>query len=789
MRAKSHVTSAFSLFVLIAMIWYAFHSQTPNGSVENNLPANEWSTARALAHVKELSKAPHYVGSKAHEENRIYIKRQLEKMGLKVEIQTGFTIDEYGNLARPSNIISRIPGTGNTGDAIALMTHYDSDPHSSLGASDAASGVATILEGIRAYLTDKKPVNDIIIIITDAEELGLNGADYFVNNHRYAKDIKMILNFESRGSGGPSYMLVETNGGNRKIIDAFKAADVEYPVANSLAYSIYKKLPNDTDLTVMREDGDINGLNFAFIGDHIDYHTQLDNYENLDRNTLAHQGSYLMPLLDYFAATDLSDGLKAQVGMDDIYFPLPVLGMVSFPFSWMSILIIVSGILLLGLIIYGISKKRISLGQLLVGFIPFLGSLTLGYLVPTYTWQAIKTSPFYVEQSSVFPATGYLWVAATAFFGIAIAFLLYHFFYNKTRVASHSVAPLIFLWIICLLVAFPIGDSGLVPAAYLPGAGFFIIPLICGLFLLWLNIYQKRPSYLIMLLLAIPTIFIFVPFVVAFPVALGMNILFVAAVLSVLVFGLLIPILGHYRKKKLLAMLSFLICGVFVYFAFAKAEFSPTTPQKTSLVYLLDADSQTAQWATYDHHLSDWTKEKIGDDPQPADAGDAKTIDSKYNGRFTYVKEAAAINLPPVESQITVDTTINDLRTIKLLVRSVRKVDRWEVFCDPEFQFSKAVVNGVVVPMDENGMPFTYRRGNRIISYYVSNQAPLVMELTFDASQSPEFDVYAASFDLSEQPVFGVSQRPENTMPMPFVLNDAVVVQKHITTNPTPADE
>jgi len=33
-----------------------------------------------------------------------------------------------------------------------LMAHYDSAAHSAMGASDDASGVATILEGVRAYL-------------------------------------------------------------------------------------------------------------------------------------------------------------------------------------------------------------------------------------------------------------------------------------------------------------------------------------------------------------------------------------------------------------------------------------------------------------------------------------------------------------------------------------------------------------------------------------------------------------------------------------------------------------
>jgi len=365
--------------------------------------------------------------------------------------------------------------------------------------------------------------------------------------------------------------------------------------------------------------------------------------------------------------------------------------------------------------------------------------------------------------------------------GVTVSFFLYHLFFKKDRVASHMTAPLILLWIICLIVAFPIGDSGLIPAAYLPGAGFFIVPLFAGLIMLWLHIFRKRVSYIVMLIFAVPAIFIFAPFVVAFPVALGMGILFVAAILSSLLFSLLLPVLGHYRSKGVLAAISLIICVVFVGTAFAKAEFSSTQPQKTSLIYFQDADSKTAQWATYDQNLSNWTKEKIGQNPTAASDINANAIDSKYGGAFTYLTDAEYVQLPEIQSRITVDTIINGSRTIKMIIDSDREVERWEVFCDNKFQFKQASVNGTDVPLNDEGIPFARRRGNRIISYYVSNNAPLVMELTFDAAQSPEFDVYAASFDLLDQPRFNVSQRPEETMPMPFVLNDAIVVKKHIT--------
>jgi hypothetical protein len=782
MRPKSHITSAASFIVLIVMIWYAFHSQTPSSDVEDNLPETKWSTARALGHVKAMSLKPHYVGSDAHNEVRDYIKEEFQKLGLSVSTQKGYDISWNGNMSQPENILARIKGSEPGNKALVLLTHYDSDPHSSKGASDAGSGVATILEGVRAFLAaNKTPKNDIIICITDGEELGLNGASLFVNKHPWAKNIGFVLNFEARGSGGPSYVLVETNGGNRKIMEEFMAAGTDYPVANSLAYSIYKMIPNDTDLTIFRQDGDINGLNFAFIGDHYDYHTELDSYERLDRNTLAHQGSYLMPLLNHFSNLDMTNRVMVDKGDDLVYFPLPIVKMVSFPFSWLAAMIIVSGVLLLFLIILGIRKRRITAKHLFGGFIPFLGSLVIGFLLSKYGWEGIQTGSFYIDQLHGFPYNGYWLLAASAFAAVTICFFLYHKYYHRDRIASLSVAPLILLWIISVAIAFPVGDGGLIPDVYLGGAGFFLIPLFAGLIMLWLNIYQKRPSYILLLLLAVPAIFVFAPFIKAFPVALGMSILFVVAVLSTLLFGLLIPILGHYRKKGLLAFVSLIVTIVCLCFAFAKAEFSQTQPKPTSLIYVQNQDNQTAQWATYDRALSDWTKEKLGEKPQLAKELNANSIDSKYGTGFTYAAKTIYQDLPKVALELVADSTVNDLRTVKFKITSESDVHRYEVFADSKYIFEKAVVNGLEIqPSGKSKKPFANRWGNRFLSYYVKENAPLEMELTFDAATEPEIIIYAASFDLLEQEQFNVSQRPLDHMSMPFVLNDAVLRKRTV---------
>src|SRR5690606_3963101 len=235
---------------LLLAVYWSFDAMMPDYTADSGVAPQFFSTDRAMAHVTQLSREPHGVGFPGHGRARAYILGELKKMGLQTQVQEGYTAGDWGNLSHATNILARIQGSGQ-GKALLLLSHYDSSPHSSLGASDAGSGVATILEGVRAFLqAGESPRNDIIILFTDAEELGLNGADLFVREHPWAKEVGLVLNFEARGSGGPSYMLIETNSGNAGLIEGFSKAGVDYPVANSLVYSVYKILPNDTDLTV-----------------------------------------------------------------------------------------------------------------------------------------------------------------------------------------------------------------------------------------------------------------------------------------------------------------------------------------------------------------------------------------------------------------------------------------------------------------------------------------------------------------------------------------------------------
>ncbi len=745
-----------SFLLIVLAVHYSFHSDMPQELTEEKIPIEEFSTVRAFTHVNKMAQKPHYVGSKAHAEVRSYIISELKQLGLDPIVQEGFTLDDGGNISKPKNILARIKGKNST-KALLVLSHYDSDPHSAIGASDAASGVATILEGTRAFLAKgEQPENDVILLLSDGEELGLNGAKLFVNNHPWTKDIGLVLNFEARGSGGPSIMLLETNAGNAKLIKAFQDAGTKYPVGNSLAYSIYKMLPNDTDLTVFREDGNIQGFNFAFIDDHYDYHTANDTPENLDFNTLTHQGTYLMPLLDYFSKQDLTQVTSEE---DLIYFNTP-LGFHTYPFSWIIPILILIIVLFIGVLWYGFKEKMLSLQGILQGFLPFIVALSASCGLTLLIWLVISfLYPQYAEIQHGFPYNGHTYIALFALFALGISFYSYHKFGKKTTPANLSIAPL-FLWIvICVLIGL-----------FLKGASFFAVPVLLMLISVCILIKQKStPTTIVYTVLALPAIFILTPFIKLFPIGLGLKIIVVVPLLVVLIIGLLMPVFALYKRKKWTSYIFFLLTIITFFVAHSQAGFSEERQKPNSLVYILDTDKNKASWNTYDGILDDWTRNYIKDEKM---AKGANVMDSKYKSGFTFTEEAPVkqISMPLIET--TKDTTHNNLRHIRVKITPQRNVNRMEVFSS-KTKFVTAKVNGLDIKYPNN-------RWNRLTSYYVSDNEPLELSFTVQPNATPELILYEASFDLMENSLFSIPARAKDMMPRPFVLNDAVIVKKTI---------
>jgi len=762
---RKNNTPIYSLLVLSALLFCIFFFMMPQSYDQTESPLSEFSTKRALLIVKEISKKPHFVGSKNHEFIANYLQKELQDLDIETSIQEGFTMTEKGTLVKAKNIVATIKGSKNT-KALLLLSHYDSAPHSfSKGASDDASGIATILESVRAFLHNKtQHKNDIIILFTDAEELGLNGAALFVTQHKLAKEVGLVLNFEARGSSGPSYMLIETNDGNAKMVNAFKAGHVSYPVSNSLMYSIYKMLPNDTDLTVFREQGKIQGFNFAFIDSHFNYHTAQDKYENLDPESLAHQGSYLFPLLNYFSNTDLTDLNSTD---NKVYFNIPF-QFLSYPFGWIFPMLIVAFGLFLLFVFIGLGKRALHLDEIIKGFVPLFGSLVTAGLLTYLGWKLLLN--FYPQYNNIqqgFTYNGHDYIYAFVSLTIAICFLFYQNKGKRNPEMSQMVSPL-FVWLLINLgIAFK-----------LQGAGFLIIPVIASSLMLGFYVMMQKSNWVLNCLLAIPTLIILVPFIQMFPIGLGLKILFGSSILTVLTFTLLLPIFGSYVKKEIWAIFFILVSIGFFIKAHQSSGYTNEKAKPNSLVYILDVDSNKANWATYDTELDEWTEIYLGGKPKVATALNSNKLYSKYQSQYTFMANAPLTSIPKPTIAFLRDAIKGNQHLYKIKITPNRSVNRYDIFIANGSQINNLRANGVKsVDFKSNIASKTL---GKLLTYYVVGNISLELEFSISNSQKLDLELVESSFDLMANPLLKMTQRKPGMIPTPFVLNDAVIIKQKI---------
>jgi hypothetical protein len=301
-------------------------SQPPSPAPES-APANEFSAKRAIASLARIlgDGEPHPVGSLAHERVRERLCAEIANLGLEPSVQETLVAGSHEDVALVRNVLARIPGREHV-PAVMLASHYDSVA-AGPGAGDDGAGVAAALEVARALRAGSGLRHDVILLFSDGEELGLLGARAFCRDHPWARDVAIAVNLEGRGTEGPSSMF-ETNEQNGAEIDVLARA-VPRPSAVSAAYEVYKRMPNDTDLSVFKRAG-MSGFNFAFIGGVHRYHTPRDDLAHLDAASVQHHGDNALPLV-----RELADGeLPLSSRGNAVYFDVLGRVLVHWPESF-----------------------------------------------------------------------------------------------------------------------------------------------------------------------------------------------------------------------------------------------------------------------------------------------------------------------------------------------------------------------------------------------------------------------------------------------------------------------
>lgn len=475
---KGHplVRNALGIGVFVFLLFFActlavilLDQPPPPRSAEAS--ALTFSAARAARHLAVISRAPHPINSLEHSAVRDYIVNTLRGLGYAPEVQRTTDVNaRYHVPGALENILCRLKGSGK-GNAILLDAHYDSVP-AGPGASDDGAAVAALLETARILKILPVFKRDVIFFFSDGEEEGLLGARAFVAEHPWAHDVGIVLNFEARGNSGPSIMF-ETSDRNGWLIDNFAQA-ASHPVANSLSYEIYKRLPNNTDLTIFRRAG-YAGMNFAYIDGIAYYHTLSDSFQNTDLGSLQHQGDYALELARQFGNTAAEDPHLSNL----VYFD--ILGKVLVHYGPVAAgLLNALGFAMLACLLYlAFRQKRVWAPGLVIGFVGMFVGVTVTVLVA----QAAATLGAAILAQ--FPAIGHGWqfhpggyITAFCLVGLVCGAAFFVLMAKAIGLETLAVGNL-FAWFgLSLAVNF-----------WLPGGSFLCIwPLLFGIFP-WLMTY------------------------------------------------------------------------------------------------------------------------------------------------------------------------------------------------------------------------------------------------------------------------------------------------------------
>lgn len=646
--SRGFLVVALFLAVVLAI---ALRPPTPPKPLGSDAPAARFSATRAMRDLREIARAPHPAGSREHERVRDYLVRRLRELGLEPQVQTTTAVvPQYSVAGTVENVIARLAGTARSQDAILLDAHYDSVT-AGPGAADDGSGVAALLETIRAIKTQPPLKHDLIFLFSDAEEDGLIGAAAFMSQHPWARDVRLALNFEARGNSGSS-SLFETSADSGPLVDLLAQA-VPRVDGNSISDEIYHHMPNDTDLSIIMPYG-VAGLNFAFAGHWEAYHTRLDNLSGFNRGSLQQQGEYALRLARAFG----NAALRSLPARNEIYFN-PIQGVFTHYNASVSLPLAVFILLLFVALLLSLRRGDSLTGKqvLLSGLATILMMALL--LAGSLLFVRILTSlhRYWLPDGDVVLSRVY--AAALVVLFLVIWLKLYRLLRRRLSASSMAMGALL-----------PSLLLGLLLSAGVPRASYILVwPLLAALLSVFLTSRHRLAAHL----LAVPTILILAPLISTIVVTLGLTTLgaLLVTVLVSLFLGLLTPQIEELvqvspRLVPRIVMASFvllLLTGMSV------VHYSSLHPKPVNLTYALDPAAHSAFWSGDIARLDSWSAQYLGAHPRSAPLRAFSPPDS---APVHLLHAAPMLSLPAPEAVLVGEDRAGGVRVLSLHVTSPR---------------------------------------------------------------------------------------------------------------------
>lgn len=224
---------------------------------------------------------------------RSFLREELEQRGLDVtEHSFGFE-NRDGESLTGVNLVAHVDGRQDD-LGIVVTAHYDHvgtrDGEIFNGADDNASGVAGAFAVLDHFLSEP-PEHDVMIVLLDGEEMGLQGARALLSDGIVAPgSMALNVNFDMLSKNDKNELYASGAYHNPALAPILEAVAKDAPVSLKLGHD--RPEQGQDDWTLQSDHGAFHraGIPFVYFGveDHPDYHQPTDVFASVPQEFFAH---------------------------------------------------------------------------------------------------------------------------------------------------------------------------------------------------------------------------------------------------------------------------------------------------------------------------------------------------------------------------------------------------------------------------------------------------------------------------------------------------------------------
>jgi hypothetical protein len=470
-----------------------------------------------------------------------------------------------------------------------------------------------------------------------------------------------------------------------------------------------------------------------------------------------------------FGDLDLTD--QQTTSGDVVFFALPGLGMLRYPFAWVGAITLLTLIFAAAVVERAFRSRRASplgaLGGLAVAVVAIGVSSGLGWLL----WSVVQGAHHELGsiQGRALYSEGWYGAALGGFTLAAVAALLF---------AARTVLTLASLLTGALLLPLALA---LLAWWYAPGVSMlFVWPVLMATGALRYAAARRdaepyRISELAAVgLLSAPTIFIQFPLIWTIFQGLNISVAPLIGGLVALMLLLLLPLLDIASRpnRVWLPASAAGLAIAFTAIGLVDARPSPSRPIPSDLVYALDREQGTAVWATMQRDADGWVENFVGDNAELFD------LSAFLGGNPRPYRRAPAplMEVPDAQVRVVADVVDGGIRRVRLEIESALAPELLNLSPGPGSGVFLTALNGTpVVPRIDAG------GGAPWLLQHFGQPPAGVLTVDLEAPLDTPFELVLVEFVMRLPPLAEVNtERPPGWTPHAGRLTDASMFRQLI---------